>query len=197
NQPDAQQTAPSTPLSAAPLPQNLNTPSTSTAVELQAPTPTPKNSSTDPTNITSTLRHAEEQQQEKDETYHDNDTLWEDENFVNYDPSNPVMTRRQLDIDPEMCIYGLTVSTSEPKNIKEALVDPSWIEAMKNKDHIVDKGYRNEDGIDYDESFSLVSRIEAISMFLAYTAHKSFPVYQINVKTAFLNGQLKEEVYVS
>nr|GEV15443.1 Gag-Pol polyprotein [Tanacetum cinerariifolium] len=127
----------------------MNTPSTSTMAELQALTPTLINSSTDPTNIASTSRHAEEQQQEEDETYHDNDTLWEDENFFNQfglpstnsiksssqqvlsDPSNPIMTRRQLDINPEMCVYALTLSTSEPKTIKEALADPSWIEAIK------------------------------------------------------------------
>nr|GFC27426.1 copia protein [Tanacetum cinerariifolium] len=51
-------------------------------------------------------------------------------------------------------------------------------------------------GIDYDETFALVARIEAIRLFLAYTAHKDFTVYQMDVKTAFLNGILKEEVYV-
>nr|GEY37708.1 copia protein [Tanacetum cinerariifolium] len=61
---------------------------------------------------------------------------------------------------------------------------------------------RNEDGvhlltgIDYDETFAPVARIEAIRLFLAYAAHKDFTVYQMDVKTAFLNGILKEEVYV-
>ncbi|GJT51047.1 retrovirus-related pol polyprotein from transposon TNT 1-94 [Tanacetum coccineum] len=54
----------------------------------------------------------------------------------------------------------------------------------------------DKEGIDYDETFAPVARIEAIHLFLAYAAHKDFTVFQIDVKTAFLNGILKEEVYV-
>nr|GFC61406.1 retrovirus-related Pol polyprotein from transposon TNT 1-94 [Tanacetum cinerariifolium] len=57
-------------------------------------------------------------------------------------------------------------------------------------------GYSQQEGIDYDDTFSPVARIEAIRLFLAYAAHKDFTVYQMDVKTAFLNGILKEEVYV-
>nr|GFB50141.1 hypothetical protein [Tanacetum cinerariifolium] len=57
-------------------------------------------------------------------------------------------------------------------------------------------GYSQQEGIDYDETFAPVSRIEAICLFLAYAAHKNFIVFQMDVKTAFLNGILKEEVYV-
>nr|GFA99394.1 uncharacterized mitochondrial protein AtMg00810-like [Tanacetum cinerariifolium] len=57
-------------------------------------------------------------------------------------------------------------------------------------------GYSQQEGIDYDETFAPVARIEAICLFLAYAAHKDFTVYQMDVKTAFLNGILKEEVYV-
>nr|GFB40272.1 uncharacterized mitochondrial protein AtMg00810-like [Tanacetum cinerariifolium] len=56
------------------------------------------------------------------------------------------------------------------------------------------KGYRQEEGIDFEESFALVARMEAIRIFLAYTAHKSFTVFQMDVKTAFLHGSLKEDV---
>nr|GEV02623.1 retrovirus-related Pol polyprotein from transposon TNT 1-94 [Tanacetum cinerariifolium] len=59
------------------------------------------------------------------------------------------------------------------------------------------KVYRQEEGIDFDESFAPVARIEAARTFLAYVAHKSFPVYHIDVKTALLNGPLKEELCVS
>ncbi|GJT47404.1 retrovirus-related pol polyprotein from transposon TNT 1-94 [Tanacetum coccineum] len=59
------------------------------------------------------------------------------------------------------------------------------------------KGYAQEEGIDFEESFALVARLEAIRIFIAYAAHKSFPIYQMDVKTAFLNGPLKEEVYVT
>nr|GFA94564.1 hypothetical protein [Tanacetum cinerariifolium] len=57
-------------------------------------------------------------------------------------------------------------------------------------------GYSQQEGIDYDETFAPVVQIEAIRLFLAYAAHKDFIVYQMDVKTAFLNGILKEEVYV-
>nr|GEW23322.1 copia protein [Tanacetum cinerariifolium] len=57
-------------------------------------------------------------------------------------------------------------------------------------------GYSQQEGIDYDETFAPVARIEAIRLFLAYAAHKDFTVFQMDVKTTFLNGILKEEVYV-
>ncbi|KAI3745964.1 hypothetical protein L6452_08379 [Arctium lappa] len=68
---------------------------------------------------------------------------------------------------------------------------------IRNKARLVAKGYRQEEGIDYDETYASVARIEAIRMFLAYAAHKNFTVFQMDVKTAFLNGIRKEEVYVS
>ncbi|GJS74251.1 retrotransposon protein, putative, unclassified [Tanacetum coccineum] len=68
---------------------------------------------------------------------------------------------------------------------------------LKNKARLVAKGYRQEEGIDFEESFAPVARIEAIRIFLAYAAHKNMVVFQMDVKTAFLNGILKEEVYVS
>ncbi|KAJ9562021.1 hypothetical protein OSB04_007181 [Centaurea solstitialis] len=64
---------------------------------------------------------------------------------------------------------------------------------VRNKARLVAKGYRQQEGIDYNETFAPVARIEAIRMFLAYAAHKDFTVYQMDVKTAFLNGVLKEE----
>nr|GFD43715.1 hypothetical protein [Tanacetum cinerariifolium] len=54
---------------------------------------------------------------------------------VRENPSRPVQTRRQLATDPEMCMYALTVSTAEPKNIKETMADSAWIEAMQDKLH--------------------------------------------------------------
>nr|GEW06462.1 Gag-Pol polyprotein [Tanacetum cinerariifolium] len=78
--------------------------------------------------------------------------------------------------------------TIEPKNIKEAIVDHSWIESIQDE---------QEEGIDFEESFTPVARLEAIWMFIAYVAHKNIIIFQMDVKTAFLNGPLKEEVYVS
>nr|GFA99494.1 hypothetical protein [Tanacetum cinerariifolium] len=67
---------------------------------------------------------------------------------------------------------------------------------IRNKARLVAVGYSQQEGIDYDETFAPVARIEAIRLFLAYVAHKDFTVYQLDVKTAFLNGILKEEMYV-
>nr|GEU97996.1 integrase, catalytic region, zinc finger, CCHC-type, peptidase aspartic, catalytic [Tanacetum cinerariifolium] len=126
---------------------------------------------------------------------------------VRGNPSRPVQTRRQLATDPEMCMFALTVSSAEPKNIKEVMADSAWIEAMQEELHqfnrlqvweLVDKQFgKSEEGIDFKESFALVSRLEAVRIFVAYASHKSFPIYQMDVKMAFLNGPLKEEVYVA
>nr|GFB75604.1 integrase, catalytic region, zinc finger, CCHC-type, peptidase aspartic, catalytic [Tanacetum cinerariifolium] len=126
----------------------------------------------------------------------------------------------------------------KPKNVKEAMTDPAWIESMqeeflqfkrmnvwvlvpasdnispltlkwifknkhdeeqtiiRNKSRFVVRGYRQEEGIDFEESFALVARMEAIRIFLAYAAHKSFTVFQMDVKTTFWHGSLKKDVYV-
>nr|GEY79010.1 hypothetical protein [Tanacetum cinerariifolium] len=68
---------------------------------------------------------------------------------------------------------------------------------LKNKARLVARGYHQEEGIDFEESFAPVARLEAIRIFLAYATHKNMVVYQMDVKTAFLNGNLREEVYVS
>nr|GEU99905.1 hypothetical protein [Tanacetum cinerariifolium] len=67
---------------------------------------------------------------------------------------------------------------------------------IRNKTRLVVRGYRQEEVIDFEESFAPVARMEAIRIFLAYAAHKGFTVYQMDVKTAFLHGSLKEDVYV-
>nr|GEW44539.1 integrase, catalytic region, zinc finger, CCHC-type, peptidase aspartic, catalytic [Tanacetum cinerariifolium] len=87
---------------------------------------------------------------------------------VRRNPSRPVQTRRQLATDPEMCMFALTVK----------------------------KRYAQEEVIDFEESFAPVARLKAVRIFVAYAAHKSFSIYQMDVKTTFLNGPLKEEVYV-
>ncbi|GJX23193.1 retrovirus-related pol polyprotein from transposon TNT 1-94, partial [Tanacetum coccineum] len=120
------------------------------------------------------------------------------------------MTRQWLHTDSKVYMYALTISTIEPKNIKESMADHSWIESMqderisdveiivvRNKTRLVEKGYRQEEGIDFEESFALVARLEAVWMFIAYVAHNNITIFQLDVKTAFLNGPLKEEVYGS
>ncbi|GKC06589.1 retrovirus-related pol polyprotein from transposon TNT 1-94, partial [Tanacetum coccineum] len=84
-------------------------------------------------------------------------------------------------------------------NIKEAMADSAWIEAMQDELHQFDrlkvcqKGslILQEEGIDFEESFAPVARLEAVRIFVAHAAHKSFPIYQMDVKTTFLNGPLK------
>ncbi|GJY82576.1 retrovirus-related pol polyprotein from transposon TNT 1-94 [Tanacetum coccineum] len=64
---------------------------------------------------------------------------------------------------------------------------------LKNKARVVAQGFRQEEGIDFDESFASVARIEAIRIFVANAAHKNMTIYQMDIKTAFLNVELKEE----
>nr|GFA58976.1 retrovirus-related Pol polyprotein from transposon TNT 1-94 [Tanacetum cinerariifolium]GFA62556.1 retrovirus-related Pol polyprotein from transposon TNT 1-94 [Tanacetum cinerariifolium] len=68
---------------------------------------------------------------------------------------------------------------------------------IRNKARLVAKGYAQEEGVDFEESFAPVARLKAVRIFIAYAAHRSFPIYQMDVKTTFLNVSLKEEVYVA
>ncbi|GKA30672.1 retrovirus-related pol polyprotein from transposon TNT 1-94, partial [Tanacetum coccineum] len=131
------------------------------------------------------------------------------------DPSKHVMIRNRVQTDAEVCIYTLTVSTFEPKNIKEAMLDASWIESMqdelnqfkrldtdaentviRNNSCLVAKEYRQKEGIDFEECFAPLARLEAVRIFVVHAAHKNFPIYQMGIKTAFLNGPLKMDVFV-
>nr|GEW14065.1 hypothetical protein [Tanacetum cinerariifolium] len=98
-------------------------------------------------------------------------------------PSQSIRTRHQLDIDEEMYMFALTKNKHDEENT-----------VIHNKARLVAKGYNQQEGVDFKESFSPVARLEAVRLFVVYVAHKSFPVYQMNVKTTFLNGPLKEEV---
>nr|GFA57575.1 hypothetical protein [Tanacetum cinerariifolium] len=120
--------------------------------------------------------------------------------------SRPVSTRLQLHEQALFCYYDAFMTSVEPKTYKEALTQSCWIEAiqeelnefecLENKARLVVRGYRQEEGIDFEELFAPVARLEAIRIFLAYAAHKNMVVYQMDVKTAFLNGNLREDVYV-
>ncbi|GJU30659.1 retrovirus-related pol polyprotein from transposon TNT 1-94, partial [Tanacetum coccineum] len=125
------------------------------------------------------------------------------------DPSKPVMTHQRLHTDFEVCMYALTglqvwelVPRPEGKNI----IALKWLWknkcdakniVVRNKTCLVAKGYNQEESIDFEESFARVARLEAVWMFITYVAHKNITIFQMDVKTDFLNGPLKEEVCVS
>nr|GFA91820.1 retrovirus-related Pol polyprotein from transposon TNT 1-94 [Tanacetum cinerariifolium] len=87
-------------------------------------------------------------------------------------------------------------STESPYWIYKVKLD-EYGDVLKNKTRLVAKGYRQEEGIDFEESFASVARIEAIRIYIANAASRNMTIYQMDVKTAFLNGELKEEVYIS
>nr|GEV15968.1 hypothetical protein [Tanacetum cinerariifolium] len=125
-------------------------------------------------------------------------------------PGPQFRTRRLLESNGEMCMFAFTVSRTEPKNIKEAMADSAWIELIQEELHQIDrsdvwelvdrplsKGYAQKEGVNFEESFAPVARLEAGRLLIAYVAHKSFTVYQMDVKIEFLYVPLKEEVYVN
>nr|GEY35501.1 hypothetical protein [Tanacetum cinerariifolium] len=96
-------------------------------------------------------------------------------------PSQSVRTRRQLESNGEMCMFALTVSRTKPKNIKEAMADSAWIKSMQeelhqfdrlennviqNKSHLGAKGYAQKEGVDFEESFVPVARLEAEEVYV-------------------------------
>ncbi|KAH9296619.1 hypothetical protein KI387_040207, partial [Taxus chinensis] len=90
-----------------------------------------------------------------------------------------------------------------PKN--KNIIGTKWVfrnklnekgEVTRNKERLVCKGYAQVEGVDFDETFVHVARMEAIRLFLAYATYKGFKVYQMDVKSTFLNGNLNEEVYI-
>nr|GEY38807.1 retrotransposon protein, putative, unclassified [Tanacetum cinerariifolium] len=238
---------------AAQEPQVRQTSTTSTSIADTAPTPTNSsslatiftNTSQDVDKLNLIQQHIQQQGNQahpQSENVADNvpNAMFDDNTFVNPfatptikqvigEPSRPVLTRNQLRSDGDMCMYALTVSIMEPKNVKEAMTDLAWIKSMqeellqfkrldvwvlvpapnnispltlkwlfknkhdeeqtviRNKSRLVIRGYRQEEGIDFEESFASVARMEAIRIFLAYVAHKSFSVFQMDVKTAFLH----------
>nr|GEW11740.1 hypothetical protein [Tanacetum cinerariifolium] len=121
--------------------------------------------------------------------------------------SRLVSTRLQLHEQAFFCYYDAFLTSIEPKMYKDALNQSCWIEAMQeelnefqhlgNKARLVARGYHQEEGIDFEESFALVARLEAIRIFLAFAVYMNMVVYQMGMKTVFLNGNLREEVYVS
>ncbi|GKF01897.1 retrovirus-related pol polyprotein from transposon TNT 1-94, partial [Tanacetum coccineum] len=123
------------------------------------------------------------------------------------DPSRSVSTRKQLHTKAMWCYFDAFLTSIEPKNFKQAMTEPSWINAMQEENHVFERlefwellpcpDNVQEEGIDFEESFAPVARIEDIRIFVANAAHKNMTIYQMDVKTTFLNGGVKEELYVS
>ncbi|GJT62773.1 retrovirus-related pol polyprotein from transposon TNT 1-94 [Tanacetum coccineum] len=135
-------------------------------------------------------------------------------------PSKPVMTRHRLHTNAETFMYALTIESMQDElnqfkcldvwelvecPVGKNIIAVKWLWKNKtdaentviwNKSHLVAKGYGQEEGIDFEESFAPVARLEAVRIFVTYAAHKNFPIYQMDVKMAFMNGPLKEEVFV-
>ncbi|GJT93034.1 retrovirus-related pol polyprotein from transposon TNT 1-94 [Tanacetum coccineum] len=127
------------------------------------------------------------------------------------DPSRLVSTRKQLQTDIDAMqekiheFERLQVWELVPYPGLIMLIKLKWIfkvkkdecgSVLKNKAQLVAKGYRQEDGIDFKESFAPVARIESIRIFIANAATKNIKIYKMDFKTAFLNGELREVVYV-
>ncbi|GJX54552.1 retrovirus-related pol polyprotein from transposon TNT 1-94 [Tanacetum coccineum] len=98
-------------------------------------------------------------------------------------------------------LHDVSTSQESSLNVQSSrssleLID-EFGEVLNNKAILVAQGFRQEEGIDFEESFAPVARIEAIRIFVANATNKNMTIYQMYVKTAFLNGELKEEVYVS
>nr|GEV49158.1 Gag-Pol polyprotein [Tanacetum cinerariifolium] len=153
---------------------------------------------------TPTNNHAEEN---NDNQAEEGDQL-QDDKFT-----NPLCTLVQevaesssYNIGETSSVYRLRVWEFVDKPFGKTVIRLKWLwknkkdeyqTVIRNKARLVAKGYAQEEGIDFEESFAPVARLEAVWIFIAYAAHKSFLIYQRDVKTVFLNGPLKEEVYVA
>ncbi|GJU21262.1 integrase, catalytic region, zinc finger, CCHC-type containing protein [Tanacetum coccineum] len=113
----------------------------------------------------------------------------------------PISTRLQLHEQALFCYYDAFLTSVKPKNYKDALTQACWIEAMQEEhnefEYLEVWELFPQEGIDFEESFTPVARLDAIQIFFAYAAHMNMTVYQMDVKTTFLSGILREEVYVS
>nr|GEY27868.1 hypothetical protein [Tanacetum cinerariifolium] len=127
-------------------------------------------------------------------------------------PSQSVRTRRHLESDGEMCMFALTEELHQfnrldiwelvDRPLCKNVINMKWLwknkrdeenTIIRNKSRLVAKGYAQKEGVDFEESFAPVAQLEAVRLFIAYAAHKSFTVYQMDVKTTFLYGPLRKK----
>ncbi|GKB38542.1 retrovirus-related pol polyprotein from transposon TNT 1-94 [Tanacetum coccineum] len=173
----------------------------STTIDQDAPSPS--NSQTTPKTQSPIIPNdVEEDNHDLDVAHINNDPFLDHplDNIID-ELERPVSIRLQLHEQALFCYYDAFLTLVEPKNYKDALTQACWIEAIQedlNKfEHLEVWKLVPQEGIDFEESFAPVARLDAIRIFLAYAAHMNMMVYQMDVKTAFLNGILHEEVYVS
>ncbi|GJX71884.1 retrovirus-related pol polyprotein from transposon TNT 1-94 [Tanacetum coccineum] len=117
-------------------------------------------------------------------------------------PSRPVSTRKQLASDALWCCFHTELSKVEPKNFKMAVIEDCWFQAMQDEIHEFDrlelqKEIVRRKVLNFENQIAPVAWIEAIRIFIANATTKNIIIYQMDVKTAFLNGDLQEEVFVS
>ncbi|GJY13317.1 putative ribonuclease H-like domain-containing protein, partial [Tanacetum coccineum] len=156
--------------------------------------------------------------QEKEDNVNNTNNINTVSSIVNVDGTNEVNTvvADMNNLDTTIDVKEFGGAWEEPKKLQEVctLVDlpngkraigTKWVFrnkndergiVIRNKARLVTQGYTQEEGIDYDKVFAPVARIKAIKLFLAYDSFKIFMVYQMDVKSAFINGKIKEEVYV-
>nr|GEV72238.1 Gag-Pol polyprotein [Tanacetum cinerariifolium] len=111
-------------------------------------------------------------------------------------PSQSVRTRRQLESNGEIFDRPLCKNIINMKWLWKNKRDEENT-VIRNKSRLVAKGYAQKEGVNFKESFAPIARLEAVRLFISYATHKSFTVYQMDMKTTFLYGPLKEEVYVN
>nr|GEU38782.1 hypothetical protein [Tanacetum cinerariifolium] len=196
-------------VSAAQSHQVCQTPTTSTSIADTTPTPTDssshatnfQNSSQDVDGLNSQQQHAQQQGNQapiQPEAVVDNvpNAMFDANTFVNpfATLSTKLLKFKRLDV----WVLVLAPDNITPLTLKWLFKNKHDEEKMiiRNKSRLVVRGYRQEEGIYFEESFAPVARMEATGIFLAYAAHKSFTVFQMDVKTAFLHGTLKKDVYV-
>nr|GEZ48152.1 copia protein [Tanacetum cinerariifolium] len=138
--------------------------------------PTPTNSSSQAINFPNTSQDVDELKTQQQHVQQQN----------NQAPLQPETVAENV---PNAMFDGNTFVNLFNKHDEEQTV-------IRNKSRLVVRSYRQEEGLDFEESFAPIARMEAIMIFLAYAAHKSFTVFQMDVKIAFLHGSLKEDVYV-
>ncbi|GKC80099.1 retrovirus-related pol polyprotein from transposon TNT 1-94, partial [Tanacetum coccineum] len=148
-------------------------------------------SSTEPTNPTNINAKEKNDNQAKD-------TQFQQDEFINpfYTPVREIAESSKRNIDNSNMHTFYQPHDSEYRWTKDHMLEQVRGNLSKPEElHQFDR--LQEEGIDFEESFAPVARLEVVWIFIAYAAHKSFPIYQMDVKITFLNGPLKEEVYVA